>query len=249
MSRIANTLCTLIAAAGSALLLAAQPPPGFGPEVQRGTRAPDGIGVVMDRSPSAGPAQNGPWEPGSMGTPLQVGAQIPARSVVRDLDGKAFNLNAAVARQPTVLIFYRGGWCPYCNAHLRELQGSAPQLRKLGFQILAVSTDTPDKLRTTLEKNQLDYTLLSDAKAEIATLFGLQYQVVSGYLNHVKNDHKTDLVAQNGGLLLTPAAYLVDRSGRIRFAYVNNNFTVRVGQDKLLEAAGQMVATAAARPD
>jgi peroxiredoxin len=209
------------------------------PDGQPGVRAPDGIGVVVAPSPGSGPMADGPWEPGSLATPLLAGASVPANSLVKDLRGKSFDLNAAIAAKPTVLVFYRGGWCPYCNAHLRELQKSAPQLQKMGYQILAVSTDTPEKLQGTLEKNQLEYTLLSDAKAAVTARFGLKYKVVSSYLDHVKNDHGTDLVAQNGGYLLTPAAYVLDRKGKIRFAYVNNNYAVRVGQDKLLQAAAE----------
>ena len=41
--------------------------------------------------------------------PLLVGAAIPAVSV-RDAANNAVDLHALSARQPTVLIFYRGGW-------------------------------------------------------------------------------------------------------------------------------------------
>ena len=164
---------------------------------------------------------------------------MPAKSVVRTLDGKEFDLNAAVASQPTVLIFYRGGWCPYCNAHLRELQQSAPALAEMGYQILAISTDTPDALRATLDRLELDYQLLSDASVEVADSFGLKYKVKDEYLGHVKNDHETDLVAQNGGYLLTPGAFVMSTDGVIRFAYVNMNYAVRIRQESLLKAARQ----------
>lgn len=41
--------------------------------------------------------------------PLKVGAKAPKTSL-KTGDGKAFDLNAALAKQPTVLIFYRGRW-------------------------------------------------------------------------------------------------------------------------------------------
>ena len=215
------------------------PPPGAppGPGVQAGVIAPDGIGVTMQRAPSAGEAISGPWGDKSTINPLKAGATIPAGSVVRTADGKAFNLNAAVARKPTILIFYRGGWCPYCNAHLHELQKSVGALQAMGYQLLAISTDTPEALRATVDKNKFDYQLLSDSKVAVAGKFGLKYKVIEGYLAHVKNDHQTDLVAQNGGYLLTPGAFVVDTKGVIRFAYVNNNYAVRIRQEALLDAA------------
>jgi peroxiredoxin len=207
------------------------------PTVPAGTRAPDGIGVVVDRSPGAGPLSVGFWEPDSLATPLVAGTQMPVPAIVKDLDGKPFDLNAAVSRRPAVLIFYRGGWCPYCNAHLRELQRSAPTLQKMGYQILAVSTDTPQELRATLERDQIKYTLLSDDQVAVAATFGLRYKVAKSYLAHVRDDKGVDLEKRNGGYLLTPAAYIVDRTGKLRFAYVNQNASVRVGQDVLLRAA------------
>ncbi len=41
--------------------------------------------------------------------PLLNGSQVPAVTL-HDADGKAVELRELVALQPTVLIFYRGGW-------------------------------------------------------------------------------------------------------------------------------------------
>jgi peroxiredoxin len=226
---------TIIGAISSSGPAQTAPPGPAG--VAAGTAAPDGFGVTMAPSPGAGKIANGPWVDESSIQPLQAGARMPANCVVRTVDGKPFDLNAAVASKPTVLIFYRGGWCPYCNAHLRELQKSVGTLQGMGYQLLAVSTDTPAALRQTLTEDQLSYRLLSDSKVEVAAKFGLRYKVVDSYLAHVKNDHHTDLVSQNGGYLLTPGAYILDEAGVIRFAYVNNNFSVRISQDALLKAA------------
>ena len=37
--------------------------------------------------------------------------------------------------------------------------------------------------------------------------------------------------------LCTPAAFILDRSGTIRFVYANNTYSVRVKQSVLLDAA------------
>lgn len=41
--------------------------------------------------------------------PLLIGFAVP-RLTLTKLDGHSFDLNAAMAEKPTVLIFYRGGW-------------------------------------------------------------------------------------------------------------------------------------------
>jgi hypothetical protein len=41
--------------------------------------------------------------------PIMIGQALP-RLTLNDLEGAAFDLNAAAAEKPTILIFYRGGW-------------------------------------------------------------------------------------------------------------------------------------------
>jgi peroxiredoxin len=41
--------------------------------------------------------------------PLLVNATIPQLTLI-DTEGRSFNVNAAVHEQPTILLFYRGGW-------------------------------------------------------------------------------------------------------------------------------------------
>ena len=138
-----SLVALMIIVTGSTALFAqsASPPTGGASQlplgVAAGTLAPDGIGVTVGQSAGAGKMANGPWVDESVIQPLQVGATMPANSVVLTVAGKPFDLNAAVATKPTVLIFYRGGWCPYCNAHLRQLQGSMPALQAMGATIQA----------------------------------------------------------------------------------------------------------------
>lgn len=53
--------------------------------------------------------------------PLPVGAKAPGLTLT-DLHGAQVGLAATFAAQPTVLVFYRGSWCPYCNAQLAALR-------------------------------------------------------------------------------------------------------------------------------
>lgn len=221
------------------------PPVPLNPDpVAAGTQAPDGIGVaVRDNTRTVG-AMNAdtmtytPWEDESVIDPLPVGASIPADSNVLAMDGTPFDLNAAVADKPTVLIFYRGGWCPYCNAHLRELQQSAPALQEMGYQMLAISPDAPEQLRSLETDANLSYQLLSDKDVAVAAKFGLRFKLSQQYIDHVvSTPSQTNLATQNNGYMLTPGAFVLDTNGVIRFAYVNNNYTVRVSQTALLDAA------------
>ena len=50
-------------------------------------------------------------------SPLLIGETIPNAKVLNS-EGKALELNDILSQKPTVLVFYRGGWCPYCNRQL-----------------------------------------------------------------------------------------------------------------------------------
>lgn len=41
--------------------------------------------------------------------PLLIGSTVPELTL-KNLDDSDFDLNAAIAQKPTILIFYRGGW-------------------------------------------------------------------------------------------------------------------------------------------
>lgn len=224
--------------------------------VAAGTPAPDGIGVaVRDNTRTVGEMNAEtmtytPWEDESVINPLPVGASMPADSKVLAMDGTPFDLNAAVADKPTVLIFYRGGWCPYCNAHLRELQQSAPALEEMGYQLLAISPDAPEQLRSLEKDANLSYQLLSDKDVTVAAGFGLRYKLSQQYIDHVvSTPSQTNLATQNDGYMLTPGAFVLDTNGVVRFAYVNNNYTVRVSQTALLDAAREALASDAAESE
>ena len=170
--------------------------------------------------------------------PLLVGQKIPIVQL-KTHDGADFDLNAAVAQKPTVLIFYRGGWCPYCNLHLAELQKIEPELMKLGYQIIAISVDRFEKLSPTMEKQQLNYTLLADDQALATTAFGLAYKVSDANFQRLKGFGLDieEASGQNHHILPVPAAFLVGTDSVIKFSYINPNYKVRVKADVLLAAA------------
>ena len=97
----------------------------------------------------------------------------PAFSV-QEADGKPFRFDRK-ALEPTMLIFYRGGWCPYCNAHLKDLRTAVPQSPRSGRRVVP-STDRPEILRSSL-KEPVDYHLLSDNEVNAARAFGVAFRM------------------------------------------------------------------------
>ena len=171
-------------------------------------------------------------------TALKVGDSIPDVTL-RTVDNQEVKLRTLVAEKPTVLIFFRGGWCPFCNAQLSSLLGIEQDLNKEGTQLIAIGMDQPSKLRETMQHAKLDYELLSDSAATAATAFGIAYKVDDATLATMKT-HKVDLDAATGNsdhILLHPSVFVVSTSGIIRFVHADTDFKVRLAAPKVLEAA------------
>ena len=94
-------------------------------------------------------------------SPLLIGEIIPD-VVLKAPDASDHSMLDILSEKPTVIMIYRGGWCPYCNKHLAKLQGAESKINKLGFQIVAISPDSPQNLQLTDSKNKLRYSLYSD---------------------------------------------------------------------------------------
>lgn len=172
--------------------------------------------------------------------PIKIGQTIPSVNV-RNLDGENVNLNELTSGKKSVLIFYRGGWCPFCNMQLANLNQIEKQLVELGYQLLAISVDKPEKLKESIDKHQLSYTLFSDSKAEASTAFGLAFKVADDY-NKMLLSHNMNLEEASGEkhhILPVPAVFVVDENSVIQFEYVNPNYKVRLNSEILLKVAEQ----------
>lgn len=171
--------------------------------------------------------------------PLAVGDSVLTTLVLDTADGGSFNLNQAIEEKPSILIFYRGGWCPYCNLQLGQIQTIEGELRALGYQIIAISPDKPENLAASLDKNHLAYTLLSDHSMDAARAFGIAFRVDEATLEKY-TQYGIDLEEASGEkhhLLPVPSVFVVDRSGIIQFSYSNPDYKVRIDPGDLVDAA------------
>ncbi len=169
-------------------------------------------------------------------SPLLIGENIPTLTLQTD-DGTSFDLNKAVAAKPTVLVFYRGGWCPYCSLQLQGLMKVEEDLLAMGYQVLAVSTDSPENLAKTKTKEKLNYTLLSDADLTAAKQFGIAFQAPKNYQSFLPKSSGGKNV---NSLLPVPAVFLIDQKGIIRFEYINPNFKERMSGEMLKVVAAEL---------
>jgi peroxiredoxin len=162
-------------------------------------------------------------------SPLLIGETIPDVEL-KTADGNVKNVFNIISEKPTVLLFYRGGWCPYCNLHLSEIQGVQDDVVNLGYQIIAVSPDSPENIQSTEDEHQLSYTLYSDGEGKFIKAMGLAFKApdkYSGMLSERSN-------GRNSGILPVPSLFIVDTSGKILFEYINPDYKTRISAGLLL---------------
>ena len=104
---------------------------------------------------------------------------------------------------------------------------------------MAASSDRPEKLRETLDRHQITYTLLSDGLARGSRAFGIAWRVPDDEVAALRKVG-IDLEHASGAdhhLLPVPSVFLIDRGGVIRFHYSNPDYKVRIDNESLLDAA------------
>ena len=158
-------------------------------------------------------------------------------------------LHAIIAGKPTVLIFYRGSWCPYCNAHLSDLVTVEDELRSLGYQIVAISPDRPEELNPMMTADHLNYRLFSDPQAEAMKKFGVAYRLDDTTVTNYKQKYNVDLERSSGQthhILPVPAVFILDRTGKIVFVHADPDYTARMKGAEVLAAAKTAATTSKA---
>lgn len=172
---------------------------------------------------------------------LQAGDQAPDLTLPDALN-RPVRLSTLWAQGPLVLIFYRGGWCPYCNLELRAWQQNLPELQRLGAQLVAVSPQTPDNSLSTFAKNELAFPVLSDSALQAATGFGIAFEMPPELIE-LYSRAGNDLAVLNGNgrwVLPVPATYVIDRYGRISFAHVDADYRERAEPGDVLAAVAAL---------
>lgn len=156
-----------------------------------------------------------------------------------DASGTPVTLAELVEAGPAVIVFYRGGWCPYCNLALRTYQHELlPHLAEYRARLVAISPQTPDQSLSTAEKAELEFTVLSDPGSRVAQRSGIVFQQADEVLE-AQRTLGLDLAQVNvegSTMLPRPTVLLVDQERTVRFVDVQPDYTARTEVPDILAA-------------
>jgi peroxiredoxin len=163
-----------------------------------------------------------------------------------NVHGRTIDSASLLAKGPLIVVFYRGGWCPYCNLELRAYQRALPDIRARGAALVAISPETPDGALSAKEKNGLEFEVLSDGGNKAAAAFGLVHDAPME-LRALYAKWKLDLPRFNGQPgdwnLPLPGTFVISPAGAILLAHADADYRIRLEPSDALAALDRATET------
>jgi len=173
---------------------------------------------------------------------IKIGEKAPHFNLP-NAQGEQVDLEALVKQGPLVITFYRGNWCPYCNLQLRALQERLGEIKALGASLVAISPQVPDGTMTADDISKMDFIVLSDQDAKVASQYGVAWEVPEFLMEHMRVDRQLDLEKINNGnahVLPIPATFILDRNATVIWNYVNVDYRTRSEPEDIIKALQKM---------
>jgi len=173
---------------------------------------------------------------------IKIGEKAPHFNLP-NAQGEQVDLEALVKQGPLVITFYRGNWCPYCNLQLRALQERLGEIKALGASLVAISPQVPDGSMTADDISKMDFIVLSDQDAKVASQYGVAWEVPEFLMEHMRVDRQLDLEKINNGnahVLPIPATFILDRNATVIWNYVNVDYRTRSEPEDIIKALQKM---------
>lgn len=174
-------------------------------------------------------------ESGILEKALNVGDTAPNFTLQNALSGET-SLAENLEKGPVVLVWYRGGWCPYCNINLHYLQEELPNFKAEGASLIAISPELPDQSISTAEKHELEFEVLSDIGNQVAKQYGVVFKLTDEVAEIYNN--KFGLNEHNGDTsneLPLAATYIINTNGVIEYAFLDIDYRNRAEPSEITE--------------
>lgn len=216
------------------LLLLVGPSAAAAPSPEAAPVAPEAPATPRSKA-TAAPA------PGALGTlpadvGLPVGSKLPDLAL-QPLGAPATSLHGLLENGPVLLVFYRGGWCPYCNFQLHELATSGSEFQRRKITPVAISVDQPDPASQTQASWQIPFPVVSDPDLRLHEALKVVFQADAAEVKRL-GGYGIDLEAASGRKhhrYAVPALFLVDTDSIVRWAHADTDYKIRPSLSQLLE--------------
>ncbi|MEG0235802.1 MAG: peroxiredoxin-like family protein [Cetobacterium sp.] len=166
---------------------------------------------------------------------FNIGDKIEDMILLNNLGDKV-SIMEVLGKQPAIISFYRGTWCPYCNLELSTYNKLLKDKNKI--KMIAISPERPE---SSINVENLNFEVLSDIDNKFAKKLNLTFDITET-IESIYDGFGINLEKSQGKksrILPIPATYIVDSSGVIVYAYIDADYTKRAEPkdviDKYLE--------------
>lgn len=166
---------------------------------------------------------------------LRVGEKAPDFELAEVTSGEAVRLSEQLRGGPVVLVFYRGGWCPYCNLELRAYARALDQLQARGATVIAVSPEMAEDVSGS-DNASLGFPVLADEACEVLSAFRVLFPVPAVALANFFPGTVEKLSRQplEHVSLPVPATFVIDTDQIVRAAHVEMDYRTRMDPTEVL---------------
>jgi peroxiredoxin len=166
---------------------------------------------------------------------LFIGARAPDFRGI-DQFGRTIHLREQAKKNPVVLVFYRGNWCPHCMRLLTRIQDSFPFFTQKSVSIIAISPESEESLAKTMEKTKAGFSLLRDTGLFIAKKYDLAYVVSENQLTRYRNGgiDLNKINAPNPPLLSVPTVFIIGKDYTITYRFFDPEHKKRINVNDIL---------------
>lgn len=169
---------------------------------------------------------------------INLGQQAP-NFMLPNFEGTLISMADLLKKGPLVVSFYRGNWCPYCNLQLRALQDRLAEFKELGAEFIAISPQIPDGSMNKNEIQEMEFIVLSDQDAKVASEYGIAWEVPKYLTEHMRIDRMLNLEKINNGnsnIMPIPATFVIGRDGIVTWSYVDVDYRTRSEPQDIIDA-------------
>jgi peroxiredoxin len=131
--------------------------------------------------------------------------------LVRTVKGDTVRLSSLYRQAPILLSVYLGVGCPMCVMSMKQLSQHAYRIKSYGWNVVALSNDTPEDNQVALEKPNFDSSFVQEGRAFAIELLSDSDHIAMESLGC----YRRKLDTERHGM------FLIDREGYIRFEAID----------------------------
>lgn len=157
--------------------------------------------------------------------------------VINDMLGKDYPIKRAWQDKPALIIFYRGGWCPYCNMQVRELSVNYEKLKDAGVQPILISVNEPDKAALMTAQYEIPFPVLSDVDLLAHNAFNVVLTLDDATLKKYKEYgiNLKDWSGKDHNSIAVASTFLINTDGKVLVSHTSMDYASRPSIKQLLE--------------